>query len=86
DMFELGKEAPLEHKAIVAMLSNEENVTCYFIGKAFYDTRVNKDNFHFYDTFEAFASHLKTTKIENSLLLIKGSRGMALERTLDFLF
>ncbi|MFV8326621.1 UDP-N-acetylmuramoyl-tripeptide--D-alanyl-D-alanine ligase [Flavobacterium sp. ZS1P14] len=86
DMFELGQETQLEHKAIVTMLSNEENVTCYFIGKAFYDTRVDKDNFYFYDAFEAFASHLKATKIENSMLLIKGSRGMALERTLDFLY
>ncbi|MFV5690146.1 UDP-N-acetylmuramoyl-tripeptide--D-alanyl-D-alanine ligase [Flavobacterium sp. GSP11] len=83
DMFELGHESQQEHKAIITMLSNEKNVTCYFIGKAFYDNRIDEDNF--YDTFEAFASHLKETKIENSTILIKGSRGMALERTLDFL-
>ncbi|MFV5693445.1 UDP-N-acetylmuramoyl-tripeptide--D-alanyl-D-alanine ligase [Flavobacterium sp. LT1R49] len=83
DMFELGQESQQEHKAIITMLSNEKNVTCYFIGKAFYDNRIDEDNF--YDTFEAFASHLKETKIENSTILIKGSRGMALERTLDFL-
>jgi UDP-N-acetylmuramoyl-tripeptide--D-alanyl-D-alanine ligase len=85
DMFELGEESQQEHQAIVTMLSNEEKVKCYFIGKAFYDDRINKNNFWFYDTFETFSDYLKETKIENSTILIKGSRGMALERTLDFL-
>jgi UDP-N-acetylmuramoyl-tripeptide--D-alanyl-D-alanine ligase len=85
DMFELGDQTQQEHKAIVTMLSEEKKVNCYFIGKAFYDNRVAKDNYYFYETFEAFASHLQAIKIENSTLLIKGSRGMALERTLDFL-
>jgi UDP-N-acetylmuramoyl-tripeptide--D-alanyl-D-alanine ligase len=85
DMFELGQESPQEHKSIVTMLCNEEKVKCYFIGKAFYDKRIDKDNYSFYDTFDSFASYLKETKIGNSTILIKGSRGMALERTLDFL-
>jgi UDP-N-acetylmuramoyl-tripeptide--D-alanyl-D-alanine ligase len=85
DMFELGQESQQEHKAIVTMLLNEKNVSCYFIGNAFYDNRIENDNFCFYDTFEAFSGHLKETIIENSTILIKGSRGMALERTLDFL-
>ena len=85
DMFELGAESSQEHKAIVDLLSNEKNTVSYFIGKEFYDNRIDKKDFHFYATFESFSNHLKETKIENSYLLIKGSRGMALERTLDFL-
>jgi UDP-N-acetylmuramoyl-tripeptide--D-alanyl-D-alanine ligase len=85
DMFELGAESSQEHKAIVDLLSNEKNIVSYFIGKEFYDNRMDKKDFHFYDTFESFSNHLQETKIENSYLLIKGSRGMALERTLDFL-
>jgi UDP-N-acetylmuramoyl-tripeptide--D-alanyl-D-alanine ligase len=85
DMFELGQESQQEHKAIVTLLSNEETVKCYFIGKAFYDNRIDNNNFWFYETFEAFSDYLKETKIENSTILIKGSRGMALERTLDFM-
>ncbi|MFE3849375.1 UDP-N-acetylmuramoyl-tripeptide--D-alanyl-D-alanine ligase [Flavobacterium sp. LB3P45] len=84
DMFELGQESQKEHQAIILMLLNE-NVTSYFIGKAFYDNRIDENNFRFYETFDAFSSRLKETKIENSTILIKGSRGMALERTLDFL-
>lgn len=85
DMFELGQESHQEHKAIVTLLLNEEKVICYFIGAAFYANRIDKNNFYFYETFEAFSNHLQKTKIENSSVLIKGSRGMALERTLAFL-
>ncbi|WP_035668251.1 UDP-N-acetylmuramoyl-tripeptide--D-alanyl-D-alanine ligase [Flavobacterium sp. 83] len=85
DMFELGQESQQEHKAIVTMLLNEKNVTCYFIGKAFYQNKMDNDNFGFYETFESFSDYLRETIIENSAILIKGSRGMALERTLDFL-
>jgi UDP-N-acetylmuramoyl-tripeptide--D-alanyl-D-alanine ligase len=85
DMFELGAESGEEHKAIMGLLLNEKDITCYFIGKEFSGNRMDKKDFYFYDTFESFSVHLQETKIENSYLLIKGSRGMALERTLDFL-
>ena len=85
DMFELGAESGQEHKAIMGLLLNEKDITCYFIGKEFSGNRMDKKDFYFYDTFESFSVHLQETKIENSYLLIKGSRGMALERTLDFL-
>lgn len=85
DMFELGNESGKEHESIVNLLSNHEEISCYFIGKDFYANKIDKTNFNFYETFDVFSEHLKQTKIENSIILIKGSRGMALERTLDFL-
>jgi UDP-N-acetylmuramoyl-tripeptide--D-alanyl-D-alanine ligase len=85
DMFELGKESQQEHKTIINLLLNGKGVFCYFIGKEFYNNRIDKDNFYFYDTFDSFSNYLKEAKIENKSILIKGSRGMALERTLNFL-
>jgi len=85
DMFELGEESQQEHKIIVNLLLEEKNIICFFIGKEFYSNRINKNNFHFYETFNSFSDYLSDVKIENSSILIKGSRGMALERTLDFL-
>jgi UDP-N-acetylmuramoyl-tripeptide--D-alanyl-D-alanine ligase len=85
DMFELGDESLQEHKAIVAMLSKDENVKCYFVGSAFYESKIEKDNFWFYNTFESFSNDLSEIKFDNSTILIKGSRGMALERTLEFI-
>ena len=85
DMFELGDESLKEHKAIVAMLSKYENVKCYFVGSAFYESKIDKNNYGFYDTFESFSDDLSDMKFDNSTILIKGSRGMALERTLEFI-
>ena len=85
DMFELGKESLQEHKGIIALLLKEEKINCHFIGTAFFANKINKNNFYFYETFDVFSDFLKATKIDNSTILIKGSRGMALERTLDFL-
>jgi UDP-N-acetylmuramoyl-tripeptide--D-alanyl-D-alanine ligase len=85
DMFELGTESSQEHKAIINLLSDTKDVVFYFIGKEFYYHRMNCINFQFFETFETFAKYLSGIKIEDSSILIKGSRGMALERTLQFL-
>ena len=83
DMFELGTESQQEHNAIVESLMKQEGLICHFVGKEFYLNRIGKVNFHFHETFDAFSEYLKGKTIENSSILIKGSRGMALERTLE---
>lgn len=85
DMFELGNESHKEHNVLVDSLKNETNVRCYFVGKAFYECQITKNNFYFYDSFDSFSANLEGVDFENNTILIKGSRGMALERTLDFL-
>lgn len=85
DMYELGKESYTEHNAIVNFLRNNTDLECHFVGKDFFANRIQKSNFYFYNAFEDFAKHLSSTKIENKTILIKGSRGMALERILDYL-
>ena len=85
DMYELGKESLDEHKAIVNFLKNNSNFECHFVGKDFFANSIQKGNFHFYHTFEDFTKFLSSVKLEHKTLLIKGSRGMALERTLEYL-
>lgn len=85
DMFELGYESLAEHKSVIEILTNIDTVQCHFVGMDFFANAIKKENFHFYPTFEHFAKFLMSTKLENNTILIKGSRGMALERTLDYL-
>lgn len=85
DMFELGEESLYEHQQIVQRLSNVPDVRCFFIGKAFFDCALVQDNFQFYATFDTFSAYLSEHSFPDTTFLIKGSRGMALERSLNYL-
>jgi UDP-N-acetylmuramoyl-tripeptide--D-alanyl-D-alanine ligase len=85
DMYELGQESLAEHEAIVDFLNQNASFDCYFVGKDFFANAIQNEKFHFYESFEDFIRFLETVNPENKMLLIKGSRGMALERTLDYL-
>ncbi len=85
DMFELGDESTREHKSIIEYLKNVNTIQCFFIGKDFYLNKIEKENYYFYEDFPSFTEHLKENHFSNTIILIKGSRGMALERTLEYI-
>lgn len=86
DMFELGQESAAEHQSIVERLENEGDVACYFVGHAFYANKDKARNgFYFFATFDAFSDFIQLHPFRDTTLLIKGSRGMALEKTLNFI-
>jgi len=85
DMFELGDESLMEHKSIVELVTTNNSVTTYFIGKDFYANKIENENCYFFISYEDFSDYFKEVKINHYLILIKGSRGMALERTLQLL-
>ncbi len=85
DMFELGKESQQEHKIIAESILNQDKSFCYLIGKAFYENKVSNEKIQFFETFNDFSEYLKTIHFDNNTILIKGSRGMALERTLEYI-
>ncbi|MDO1499736.1 UDP-N-acetylmuramoyl-tripeptide--D-alanyl-D-alanine ligase [Winogradskyella maritima] len=84
DMFELGDYAKEEHQAIVNLLESEFDGTIFLAGENFYDTE-RQGNTKAFKTFEDLKNEINDIEFENATILIKGSRGMALERVLDFI-
>src|SRR5690606_20339344 len=82
DMFELGNESNKEHKNIVELVQNL-NLEAIFIGKHFFEN--SNENSMFFENFEDLSSCFNSSKIKDKTILIKGSRGMALERILNLL-
>lgn len=85
DMFELGKESLQEHKNIVSLLENQSNIEVFFVGNDFYSNQIPNENICFFKSFEELKNYFSDKKIINQNILIKGSRGMALERFLEFI-
>lgn len=79
DMFELGEYAKKEHQNIID-LALQTGIKTYFIGNIFYELQTSTKHFTFFKSFEDFQNQFNIHTLENQTLLIKGSRGMALER------
>lgn len=85
DMFELGDESIQEHKHVVDSLLNQQDIVCHFVGADFFANSVVRENLFFHKDFTDLVSYIQTHPIDKSTILIKGSRGMALERTLEYI-
>jgi UDP-N-acetylmuramoyl-tripeptide--D-alanyl-D-alanine ligase len=88
DMFELGEDAPQEHAAIIQKAIAINPDQAIFIGKEFSDAGMAggfqlSDKTKFYETAEEAIAGFKADPVKDSTVLIKGSRGMALERLVE---
>jgi UDP-N-acetylmuramoyl-tripeptide--D-alanyl-D-alanine ligase len=83
DMFELGSAAPAEHQVIVNYIENSDFAETYLLGDNFKLTETQNNFIFKFNDIESLKEHLRKSQISNSYFLIKGSRGMALERVLD---
>ena len=80
DMFELGEESPYEHQAIVNLATSLKFDNIFLVGENFHQTATEKHQFKSYNLLEEY---LKKNPLKQQSILIKGSRGMRLERILD---
>ncbi|MEK9620541.1 MAG: UDP-N-acetylmuramoyl-tripeptide--D-alanyl-D-alanine ligase, partial [Flavobacteriales bacterium] len=78
DMLELGASSEVEHQAIVDYLESK-SLKAILVGKCYQKTKSGFTTFK--DTLELIP-FLKQSDLENSLVLLKGSRGIKLEMLL----
>lgn len=84
DMFELGIQSNFEHQALIDKVTSLNFSRVYFVGANFYELAPDLSNELFFETTESFQKKLKSLVFKDTLVLIKGSRGMALETLLEF--
>ena len=84
DMLELGAESEKEHDAIVTLLQQKNISNVVLVGPLFMAAVKNTNTKAFLNSDEA-VEFLKQNKIADSTILIKGSRGIKLEKVVDVL-
>ncbi len=84
DMLELGNASAEEHQKIVDYIDKHNFTDVFLVGPQFLKTTcmTKKEKF---EQVELLSNYLKTQPIENKIILIKGSRGIHLEKILDLL-
>lgn len=82
DMLELGDESEKEHYNILNLAKNLGFNEIFTVGKNF--KNINSSETSFENTTE-LTEYLKLHKIQSENVLLKGSRGIALEKAIDFI-
>ena len=82
DMLELGEESEKEHQSILDFANSLNLDEIITVGKEF--KNVNQDSKSFQNSKE-LSEYLKMNKIQSKNILLKASRGIALEQILEFI-
>lgn len=85
DMFELGDESLAEHKNIIELLKTSKVSEVYTAGPCFYKASDGTPEIRKFSTTEELKAYLQNHPIQDSTILIKGSRGMKLENLIELL-
>jgi UDP-N-acetylmuramoyl-tripeptide--D-alanyl-D-alanine ligase len=78
DMYELGDYSDDEHKKMITLAENCKLTKVIFCGKEFYKHK--NDSSLFFESRDELSDYLTANPFHNTNILLKGSRGMALER------
>ena len=83
DMFELGRFTQQAHQQIIEQLESTEIERILLVGKYFFKTQSSDPRLSRFESLEEIKNYLSQNPIENSDILIKGSRGMTMESVVD---
>ncbi len=84
DMLELGDDSLEEHKILLDFIENSTFKKVFLVGDIFYQFN-NKYEFQFFKSVTQLANHFVKHPETSKFFLIKGSRGIKLEKCTDYL-
>lgn len=82
DMFELGATSEKEHQDLVNYLENLNFIRVFLVGANFKKVKTSSPNIQQFEKFPELEQAILSTDLQDTNVLIKGSRGMELERLL----
>ncbi len=85
DMFELGMYAKQEHQQIVNLITNSNINNIFLVGNHFSECHIDSEKIKVFTDTISLLLYFKNHVIKDSLILIKGSRGMKLEQIVPLL-
>ena len=84
EMLEVGDTAEKEHQSLLKILKEKNILNILCVGKGFHK-HADKYGYKYFSNVDELAKILKTNKIRNANILIKGSRANQLEKLVPFL-
>ncbi len=85
EMREMGAHAEIEHQNMLALVASYPKAVAYFVGDEFMAQSKNFPQFKYFKTREDLAAYLADSPIEGNQILLKASRGIALEKLIPLL-
>jgi len=83
DMLELGEYKEKEHKELANYIKQKDHEKVVIIGELFSSLQISIPNLEKHTTTSAFLSRINPAEFKGKNILIKGSRGLAMERIVE---
>lgn len=84
DMFEVGDDSHVEHQRVDSLLKESGIDQAILIGAHFNTIAVSSDKYLQFQTYQDFQDYFEKLEFHDTTFLVKASRGMKLERVLDY--
>lgn len=82
-MKELGLTTNKDHIKVIKTVRSLDVTKAYFVGEEFMNVKIECDNMQYFNTTEELVDAMADISFEDSVILVKGSRSMELEKIID---